>query len=205
MKQLSFTDAEHQQKKKQTKRDKFLQEMDRVVPWGRFLEFLEPYYPKSKGPGQPPIELETMLRIYFLQQWFELSDPGAEEALYDMASMRRFAGISLGKERIPDETTILNFRHLLERHNLTQGLFEQVQELLEEKGLLLKQGTIVDATMIAAPSSTKNQDKKRDAEMSSTKKANQWHEGSYWRRCGLWPSAQRSGQHCQGARQQETG
>jgi IS5 family transposase len=177
MKQLSFIDAEHQHQKKLTKRDKFLMEMDQVVPWKVFLDRVRPFYPRGDGPGQPPMNMETMLRIYFLQQWFELSDPGAEEALYDMTSMRRFAGISMGSSRMPDETTILNFRRLLEKHDLAQAFFDEVKALLVDKGVLLKQGTIVDATMIAAPSSTKNKDKKRDAEMSSTKKGNQWYFG----------------------------
>ena len=162
------------EKKKQTKREKFLSEMDRVVPWEKLLALIEPQYPKA-GNGRRPMPLERMVRIYFVQQWYGLSDPGMEEALYDIESVRRFAGIELGEEEIPDETTILNFRHLLEKHGLTEKLLAEVNEYLSEKKLLLREGTIVDATLIAAPSSTKNKDKKRDGEMSSTKKGNNYH------------------------------
>ncbi|KHF24690.1 transposase [Solemya velum gill symbiont] len=173
MKQLSFTTAEHDLKKKQTRREKFLSEMDLVTP----CQLIEPFYPKAGRPGRPPIGLEKMLRIYFLQQWYSLSDPAAEEALYDMESMRQFVWIVLHEEPIPDETTILKFRRLLEEHHLTEALFAEVRCFLDEKGLFLKQGTIVDATMIAAPPSTKNKKRKRDAEMSQTRKANQWYFG----------------------------
>jgi IS5 family transposase len=177
MKQLSFTTAEHDLKKKKTRREQFLSEMDQVVPWSRLVALIEPYYPKAQGRGQPPKPLEMMLRIYFLQQWYSLSDPAAEESLYDMESMRRFAGIVLHEDAIPDETTILNFRHLLEKHHLTEAVFEDVREYMDEKGLFLKQGTIVDASMIAAPPSTKNKARKRDKAMSQTKKGNQWFFG----------------------------
>jgi IS5 family transposase len=176
MTQLSFSTLDHQNKKKRTKREVFLAEMEAVVPWALLLELIEPYYPKA-GNGRRPYPLAVMLRIYFLQQWYQLSDPGAEEALYDIQSMRAFAGLELGLDAIPDETTILNFRHLLERHELTKALFEAVAEHLEDKGALLRGGTIMDATLIAASPSTKNKAGKRDAQMSQSKKGNQWYFG----------------------------
>ena len=163
-------------KGKVTKRERFLSEMEHAIPWERFLSLIEPYYPKA-GNGRPPMGLEKMLRIYFLQQWFNLSDPGAEEALYDSESMRRFARIELGEDTIPDESTILLFRHLLERHELTRALFQETAALLEEKNLLLKTGTIVDATIIEAPSSTKNDKQMRDPEMRQTQKNGKWFFG----------------------------
>ncbi len=152
--------------------------MDAVVPWGRLLSLIEPYYPKA-GPkgGRPPMPLETMLRVYFLQSRYALSDPMAEEMLYDSDAMRRFAGIELGDDRIPDETTILNFRHLLERHELTEALFKEVNGHLADKGITLRSGTLVDATIIDASSSTRNEARARDSEMSSTKKGNTWYFG----------------------------
>ena len=165
-------------KKKVTRREQFLAEMDTVVPWGRLLALIAPHYHKagSKG-GRPPMPLETMLRVYFLQNWYALSDPMAEETLYDSEAMRRFAGIELGDDRIPDETTILNFRHLLERHGLSEAIFADVNAHLAEKGITLRSGTLVDATIIDAPSSTKNKAGARDPEMSSTKKGNDWYFG----------------------------
>ena len=162
--------------KKPTKREKFLAEMERFVPWKELYSLIEPFYPKA-GKGRPPVGLERMLRIHFLQSWFNLSDPGAEEALYDMESLRRFVGIDLGNEPVPDETTICKFRHLLEAHGLGERIFQEVNAHLEEKGLRLSEGTIMDATIINAPSSTKNQDKKRDPDMHSTKKGNQYYFG----------------------------
>ena len=162
--------------KKPTKREKFLAEMERVVPWKELYALIDPFYPKA-GKGRPPVGLERMLRIHFLQSWFNLSDPGAEEALYDMESLRRFVGIDLGNEPVPDETTICKFRHLLEAHGLGERIFQEVNAHLEEKGLKLSEGTIMDATIINAPSSTKNQDKKRDPDMHSTKKGNQYYFG----------------------------
>src|SRR4030081_1311693 len=156
-------------KGKVTRRERFLGEMEAVIPWPRLVRLIEPHYPKA-GNGRPPLGLEKMLRIYFLQQWFNLSDPSMEETLYDSESMRRFAGIELGQDEVPDETTILNFRHLLERHNLTKKLFGKVQEHLQQQGLSLRSGTIVDATIITAPRSTKNASGKHDPEMSSTRK-----------------------------------
>jgi IS5 family transposase len=170
-----FRDA---MKKKVTRREQFLAEMEAVVPWGRLLALIAPHYPKV-GPkgGRPPMPLETMLRVYFLQNWYALSDPMAEETLYDSEAMRRFAGIELGDDRIPDETTILNFRRLLETHGLAEKLFKQVNAHLQRKGLSLRSGTIVDATIINAPSSTKNADGERDPEMHQAKKGNQWFFG----------------------------
>ena len=166
-------------KKKVTRREQFLTEMDAVVPWGRLLGLIAPHYPKA-GPkgGRPPMPLETMLRVHFLQNWYALSDPMAEETLYDSEAMRRFAGIELGDDRIPDETTILNFRHLLERHGLAEAIFAEVTAHLVDKGITLRSGTLVDATIIDAPSSTKNKARARDSEMSSTKKGNDWYFGS---------------------------
>ena len=157
-------------KKKVTRREMFLTGMNAVVPWARLIGLIEPHYPKA-GPkgGRPPMPLEMMLRVYFLQSWYALSDPMAEESLYDSEAMRRFAGIELGDDRIPDETTILNFRHLLEKHKLTEKLFGEVNAYLADKGVTLRSGTLVDATIIDAPSSTKNKAKARDPEMSSTK------------------------------------
>lgn len=177
-KQPAFPGLRYAMKKKVTRREQFLAEMDAVVPWGRLLALIAPYYPKA-GPkgGRPPMPLETMLRVYFLQNWYALSDPMAEETLYDSEAMRRFAEIELGDDRIPDETTILNFRHLLERHGLTEALFTEVNAHLADKGISLRSGTLIDATIIDAPSSTKNKAGARDPEMSSTKKGNEWYFG----------------------------
>src|SRR5215208_6813122 len=174
--QGSFSQAEYAGKKKQTRRDRFLAEMEQVVPWARMVERLRPLYPKGKR-GRPPIGLERMLRIHFLQQWYGLADGAMEDALYDSQALRGFAGIDLAVAGVPEETTILNFRHWLEQHELSQALFAEVSAMLEERGLLMRQGTIVDATIIAAPPSTKNKQKSRDPEMYQTKKGNQWHFG----------------------------
>jgi len=176
MNQLSFSDLEYGAKRKQTRREKFLSEMNQVIPWNRLLALIEPVYPTGKN-GRPPYQLETMLRIHFMQQWFGLSDPAMEETLYDSHSMRQFSGLSLVCSNMPDETTILNFRHLLEKHKLAPRILAEVNALLGEKGLLLREGTIVDATIISAPSSTKNASGKRDPEMRQTKKGNNWHFG----------------------------
>jgi IS5 family transposase len=176
MKQLTFATTGFERYSKATRRALFLAEMDEVVPWARLCALIEPFYPKP-GNGRPPIGLERMLRIYFLQHWFDLSDPAAEEALYDSAAMRAFVGVDLGREPVPDETTICRFRHLLEMHDLGSRIFEEVHVHLEEKGLRLSTGTIVDATIIHAPSSTKNARKERDPEMHQTKKGNQWYFG----------------------------
>jgi IS5 family transposase len=174
--QGSFSQAEYASKKKQTRRDKFLAEMDQVVPWGRLVARLRLHYPKGER-GRPPIGLERMLRIHFLQQWYGLADEAMEDALYDSQALRGFAGIDLTVAAVPDATTIMNFRHWLESHELSQELFAEVSAMLEERGLLMRQGTIVDATIIAAPPSTKNKQKSRDPEMHQTKKGNQWHFG----------------------------
>lgn len=174
--QRTFASLAWSAKGKVTRRERFLAEMDAVIPWSRLLRLIEPHYPRATV-GRPPHALETMLRIYFLQQWFDLSDPAAEDAIYDSESMRRFARVELGDDAVPDETTILRFRHLLEQHKLTASMFEAVNGLLTEKRLLLRTGTIVDATIIAAPSSTKNATGKRDPEMKQTRKGNQWYFG----------------------------
>ena len=176
MDQQSFSSLDYAHKKKWTKREIFLGEMDAAVPWGRLEGLIGSHYNKSRK-GRPQMPLIVMLRIYFLQQWYGLSDPGAEEALYDIHSMRNFAGLELGRDAIPDETTILNFRHLLERHKLTKALFSGVKAYLEERSLLMRGGTIMDATLIASSPSTKNRDSKRDPEMSQSKKGNQWYFG----------------------------
>ena len=174
--QGSFSQAEYAGKKKQTRRDRFLAEMEQVVPWPRLVERLRPFYPKGER-GRPPIGLERMLRIHFLQQWYGLADEAMEDGLYDSQALRGFAGIDLTVAAVPDATTIMNFRHWLESHELSQALFAEVSAMLEERGLLMRQGTIVDATIIAAPPSTKNKSKARDPEMHQTKKGNQWHFG----------------------------
>lgn len=152
--------------------------MEVVVPWQALIDLIEPHYPKtSKKGGRPPYPLAVMLRIHLLQQWYSLSDPAMEEALIEVPTMRRFAGIDLISDRIPDETTILTFRHLLEKHDLGEQIFETVKAHLSARGMTMRQGTIVDATLIAAPSSTKNKEGKRDPEMHQTKKGNQWYFG----------------------------
>jgi transposase, IS5 family len=177
MKQISlFVSGFRGKKGKVTKREQFLSEMDKVIPWARLVKVIAPHYPQV-GNGRRPMGLEKMLRIYFLQQWYNLSDPAAEEALYDSETMRRFVGIEHGQDTIPDESTICLFRHLLERHRLPDRLFGEVKALLTERGLLMSAGTIVDATIVNAPSSTKNEKKERDPEMHQTKKGNQWYFG----------------------------
>jgi IS5 family transposase len=174
--QRTFSSLAWSQKGTVTRRERFLAEMDAVMPWARLLALIEPYYPKA-GRGRHPLGLEKMLRIYFLQQWYDLSDPQAEEAIYDSESMRRFARVELAEDVVPDETTILRFRHLLEENQLTEAIFEAVKDLLTEQRLLLRKGTIVDATIITAPSSTKNATGTRDPEMKQTRKGNNWHFG----------------------------
>ena len=176
--QATFAESGFERHRKVTRREKFLSEMDRVVPWKELCAVVEPFYPKgSSAAGRPPVGLERMLRIYFLQQWFNLSDPAVEEALYDSASMRAFVDIDLGRESAPDETTVCKFRHLLEKHALGGQLFEATRRHLASRGLVVTHGTIVDATIIDAPSSTKNEDKARDPEMHQTKKGNEWYFG----------------------------
>jgi IS5 family transposase len=176
MDQLTLATGTFETYRKPTRREKFLAEMDRAVPWKDLCAVIEPVYPKA-GNGRPPIGLERMLRIYFLQHWFNLSDPGAEEALYDSRAMREFVGIDLGKEPVPDETTICKFRHLLEKHKLGTKLFKEVSKFLQANGFKIANGTIVDATIIQSPSSTKNKDKTRDPDAHQTKKGNQWYFG----------------------------
>src|SRR3989442_5683273 len=161
---------------RKTRRAIFLEEMEQVVPWGELCALVAPHYPQP-GKGRRPVGVERMLRIYFLQQWFNLSDPGVEEALYDSAGMRQFVGIDLGREPVPDESTVCKFRHLLEQHGLGERMFERVGEHLQQKGLRLNAGTIVDATIINAPSSTKNARQERDPEMHQTRKGKQWYFG----------------------------
>ena len=174
--QRTFAGLAWSAKKKVTRRERFLAEMNAVIPWAALVAVIAPHYPKPKR-GRPPMPLEAMLRIYFLQQWFDLSDPAAEDALYDIESMRRFVGLELSEDAIPDETTILHFRHLLQRHHLTEQLFAAVRGLLESRGLLLKAGTIADATILSAPSSTKNATATRDPEMKQTRKGKTWYFG----------------------------
>jgi IS5 family transposase len=174
--QMSFASLAYQKKKKVTHRERFLQEMERCVPWSLLEGIVAPKYPKA-GQGRHPFPLPIMVRIYCMQQWFQLSDPGMEDALYDSDSIRRFAGIELGEDAVPDETTILNFRHLLEKHDLTTQMFTEIEGYLEGCGLIVRRGTIMDATIIKAPSSTKNKTQERDPDMSSTKKGNQYYFG----------------------------
>jgi len=174
--QTSFAESEYARKKKTTRREKFLAQMEAVVPWARLVEVIAPHYPAGKR-GRPPVGIERMLRLYFLQQWYALADEALEDALYDSQAMRSFAGIDLGSEAVPDATTLLKFRHLLERHDLTRAIFEEVGALLGEKKLLMREGTLIDASIIAAPCSTKNQRRERDPEMHQTKKGNQWYFG----------------------------
>ena len=177
MKQQSLEAGSFEKYRKKTRKEQFLEEMEQIIPWKDLCKAIKPYYPKPKGAGRRPIGIERMLRIHFLQHWFELSDPGAEEALYDSRAMRQFVGIDLGKEPVPDETTILNFRHLMEKYNLGDELFRLVNVYLAESGMKVNRGTIVDATIINAPTSTKNKDKKRDPDMHQTRKGNQWYFG----------------------------
>ena len=174
--QLSFGDAEHTGKRKKTRREVFLAEREQVVPWNALLALIAPHYPKMGQRGRQPYPLATMLRIHFLQQWYSRSDPGMEETLYEMPVMRRFARLG-GLDNIPDETTILNFRRLLEKHELATGILAVINGYLGDRGLPLRQGTIVDATLINAPSSTKNKDGKRGPEMHQTKNGNQYYFG----------------------------
>src|SRR5664280_3202033 len=175
--QISFALAEYEGKKKITRREVFLEKMEQVVPWSRLMEVIEPYYPKSGKRGRPPIGLERMLRMYFVQQWYGLADEAVEDAVYDSQALRNFMGIDLSRTNVPDATTLMGFRHLLEAHDLTKAMLVEVNVMLIERGLLMTQGTLVDATLIAAPSSTKNKEHARDPEMHQTKKGNQWHFG----------------------------
>ena len=173
--QLTFADSEFDSKRRQTRKEKFLGRMEKLVPWQRLESVIEPHYPKA-GNGRRPYPLMTMLRVHCMQQWYSMSDPAMEDALYEIASMRQFAGLSLDNP-IPDHSTILKFRHLLERHNLARKIFDEVSDWLAEAGVLVKEGSLMDATIIEAPSSTKNKTGERDPEMHQTKKGNEWHFG----------------------------
>ncbi len=175
--QISFALAEYEGKKRITRREIFLGKMEQVVPWGRLKEVIEPHYPKSGKRGRPPIGLERMLRMYFVQQWYGLADEAVEDAVYDSHALRNFLGIDLGRTGVPDATTLMGFRHLLEAHDLTKAMLVEINAMLIERGLLMTQGTLVDATLIAAPSSTKNKARVRDPDMHQTKKGNQWYFG----------------------------
>lgn len=175
MTQLTFSEAEYTHKKRKTRREKFLEQMDDLIPWKQLEKKIARHYPKP-GNGRRPYPLSVMLRVHCMQLFYNLSDPAMEDALYEIESMRRFAGLRLTGP-IPDETTILNFRHLLEKHQLGKAILKEVNKYLERNGLLLREGTIVDATIISAPTSTKNKEKKRDPEMHQAKKGNEWHFG----------------------------
>ena len=177
MSQRSFASAEYAMKKKRTRREKFLAEMERIVPWSRLIAVIEPLYPKSGRVGRPPIGVPKMLRMYCLQQWYGLADKALEDALYDSQALRDFVGVDLSRESVPDATTLLKFRRLLQDNDLTRALFDEINAHLTDQGLLMRTGTIVDATIIAAPSSTKNEGKTRDPDMHQTKKGNQWFFG----------------------------
>lgn len=174
--QLSFAVSEYALKKKQTRREKFLAQMEEMVPWGRLVPLIAPHYPKGEK-GRPPKGIERMLRVYFLQQWYGLADEALEDAIYDSQAMRLFVGVDLCSEGVPDATTLLKFRHLLETHDLTHGILEEINAMLSEKKCQMKEGTILDATLIAAPSSTKNEKRERDPAMHQTRKGNQWYFG----------------------------
>ena len=168
--------AQYEQYRRPTRRDVFLATMEQIVPWADLCSVIEPHYPKA-GNGRPPVGLERMLRMYFVQHWFNLADAACEDALLDSTALRRFVGIDLGRERMPDATTLLKFRRLLEKHKLGEALFAKVGEVLQAQGLKVGTGTIVDATIIGAPSSTKNAQKQRDPEMHQTRKGQQWYFG----------------------------
>lgn len=177
MRQKSFADGSFEKPRKPTRRERFLGEMEEVIPWAELCAVIAPYYPKNDGAGRPTVGLERMLRLHFVQHWFGMSDPATEESVYDSRAIREFVGIDLGRETAPDESTILKFRHLLEAHNLGDRLFALIGDYLQDCGLKIGTGTIVDATIIKAASSTKNKDKARDPEMRSTKKGGQWYFG----------------------------
>lgn len=175
--QSTFSDAEYASKKKLTRRDRFLREIDLATPWSALIALIEPVYPKGDKRGRPPIGLERMLRMYVAQQCFGLSDEGVEDAIYDSQAIRNFVGIDMSHESAPDATTLLKFRRLLERNDITRQIFDAINAHLASKGLVMREGTIVDATLIAAPPSTKNRDEKRDPEMHQSKKGNNWYFG----------------------------
>ena len=174
--QLSLTDIEYSERKRTTKREEFLRKMDEIIPWDSWIELIKPYYPSGRR-GRPVRGIETMLRMYLMQIWFNLSDEGIEDAIYDSYAMRSFLGINFMSEQVPDATTLLKFRHLLEKNNIGEAIFKDIKERLDKAGLIMHGGTIVDATIISAPSSTKNRTGERDPEMHQTKKGNQWYHG----------------------------
>ena len=176
MKQQSLSDIEYANRRRKTKREAFLDSMNEIIPWNQWIEIIRPYYYSNKR-GRRPKDIEVMLRMYLMQNWFNLSDEGIEEAIYDSYAMRCFLGINFIDEQVPDATTLLKFRHLLEEHHIGEKIFQDVSDRLEKAGLIMHGGSIVDATIIAAPSSTKNKDGKRDPEMHQTKKGNQWYYG----------------------------
>ena len=176
MKQYTLTDIEYSRRKKKTRREEFLDTMNRMIPWDHWIDLIKPYYPSGKR-GRPTRGIETMLRMYLMQNWFNLSDAGLEDAIYDSYAMRSFMNIDFYKEQVPDATTLLKFRHLLEEHHIGEQIFADVNSRLEECGLIMHGGSIVDATIVSAPSSTKNKEGKRDPEMHQTKKGNQWYHG----------------------------
>jgi IS5 family transposase len=176
MSQLTFSDFEYANRKRKTKREQFLEMMDRIIPWDRWIELIRPYYPSGKR-GRPTRGIETMLRMYMMQNWFNLSDEALEDAIYDSYAMRTFMHLDFLNEQVPDATTLLKFRHLLEEHKIGEQIFADVNNRLNEAGLIMQGGTIVDATIIASTPSTKNKEKKRDPEMHQTKKGNQWYHG----------------------------
>jgi IS5 family transposase len=177
MRQPSLSASGFEKYRKKTRKQQFLEEMEVIVPWRELGAAIEPYYPKPEGAGRRPVGVERMLRIHLLQHWFNLSDPAAEEALYDSQALREFVGVDLGREPVPDETTICKFRHLMERYHLGDELFQLINDYLQENGMKISRGTIVDASIIQAPSSTKNREKQRDPEMGSTQKRGQWYFG----------------------------
>jgi len=174
--QKTFTDVEYENRKRKTRREEFLTMMDKIIPWDEWVSIIKPYYPSGKR-GRPTRGIETMLRMYFLQIWFSLSDEMVEDSIYDSHSMRKFMRVTFGEEQAPDATTLLKFRHLLEKNKLCEKLFEDLNERLEANGCMMRGGSIIDATIIKAPSSTKNESGKRDPEMHQTKKGNEWHFG----------------------------
>jgi len=177
--QMTFAQVEYAAKKKQTRREQFLAEMEQVLPWAALQTLIRPHYYREtdRGPGHPPIGLERMLRMYLLQQWYSLGDEALEDAVYDSNAFRHFLGIDLSRESVPDATTLLGFRHLLEAKGLQCEIFETINALLRSRGLMMSEGTLVDASIIDAPSSTKNKDKRRDPQMHQTRKGNQWYFG----------------------------
>lgn len=177
MRQPTLSDNGFEKFRKKTRKEQFLAEMEVIIPWHDLTQAIEPFYPQPEGAGRRPIGIERMLRIHFLQHWFNLSDPAVEEALYDSRALRQFVGIDLGREPVPDETTVCKFRHLMEQHNLGDQLFHLVNQYLSENGMQVARGTIVDASIIHAPSSTKNKEQQRDPEMHQTRKGNQWYFG----------------------------